>query len=89
MQTGCFLRSVHLSPQESEWAIHARCLLCELWLFHREIANAFHQRYQGWDVGEAQHDVNDAPVPGPGVELVHANAAQQQGQDACGDFAFF
>ena len=83
-----FFVGVGLSPQEGKRPVQARGLLCELWLFQREVADALDQRHQGGDVGEAQHDVDDAPAPCAGVELVDADAAQQQGQDASGDFAF-
>lgn len=83
-----FFVGVGLSPQEGKRPVHARGLLCELWLFQREVADTLDQRHQGGDVGEAQHDVDDAPAPCAGVELVDADAAQQQGQNACGNFAF-
>ena len=79
---------VALSPQDGKRSVHTRGLLCELWLFQREVANALGQRHQGRDVGEVQLDVVVALAPCAGGELVDADAAQQQGQNACGNFAF-
>ena len=76
------------SPQKGERAAHLGGFLLEIGVAQGEVANAFHQRGQGGYPGPEEDDVHKAPAPGAHVELVDADAAQQQGQHASGNLAF-
>ena len=64
-----------ISPQERKRPIHVGGFALKFGVGLNQVADALHQRHDGGDVGPAQRDVDDAPAPCAGVELVDAYAA--------------
>lgn len=73
------------SPEQREWTAHLSGFAAEIGLGEQEIADAFDQRHKARHQGPAQHEVNQTPAPGAEVELMQAQAAEQQRKHAGGE----
>ena len=75
------------SPQQRERPAHLRGFAAEVGLGKHEVADAFDKCHEAGQQGPAQHEVNQTPAPGAEVELVQAQAAEQQRKHAGGEAA--